>query len=316
MTNKHPKRPPSSYRAPKSNGAAAEVAPKPRGLLGGFLAPRPPGTSAMPKIPSSLLRGLVAVVSTPVLVIAVPAILLVEWVLMVALGFQGPFSVFASALALPPVGTGFDGGLATSLYGAQTGLIVLLLFVVTRAVVLSMLVAGIVQVLEEDRLTSAAVPQGLRIIPTSLAVGITDMFILTLSSILLQLLGGGIGLLLQIGALVAALYLFVFAPVMAVAEHRGMAESLGRSIRAARIPGSGNLAMAALYVVPAIASSVIPGVPGKLIGVDPTVGAWVFVILVNVAHLVFMATFAFRYLSITDEVPATPEPKARASHRR
>ena len=41
--------------------------------------------------------------------------------------------------------------------------------------------------------------------------------------------------------------------------------------------------------------------------VNPTVGAWVFVILANLMHLTFMATFAFRYLSISDGVPDAPE---------
>lgn len=316
MTNKNPKKAPGSYRAPASRTAEADAGPQRRGLFGGMLAPRRVGTSSMPRIPASLARGAVAVLSSPALLVAVPLILFVEWIVAVALGFQGPFSVFASALAVPPVGTGFDGGLATSLYGAQQGLVLLLGFVVLRAVLLSVLLAVIVQILDEDRVDVSAVPRGLRIVPTSLAVGILNMFILTVSSILVQILGGGIGLLLQIGALVGALYLFVFAPVMAVAEGRSMPESVARSIRAARIPGSGNLAMAAIYVIPAIAVTVLPGIPGKLIGVNPTVGAWVFVIVANVVQLIFMATFAFRYLSTTAEVPEAPEPRARGGRRR
>ena len=317
MTNKNPKKAPGPYRAPSSNGAAAaDGTPRRRGLLDGLFAPRVAGTSSMPKIPASLWRGTVAVLSTPATLVAVPLIILVEWAAAVALGFQGPFSVFASALALPPIGTGFDGGLATSLYGAQTGLFLLLGFVALRAVIMSVLTAVIVQVLDEDRATLDALPRGLRIIPTSLAVGIIDMFLLTLSSILVQILGGGIGLLLQIGVLVAGLYLFVFAPIMAVAEGRSMPESLARGIRAARMPGSGNLALAAIYVIPAIAITVVPGLPGKLIGVNPTVGAWVYVIAVNLIHLIFLATFAFRYLSVSDEVPEPPEPRQRRERRR
>ena len=317
MTNKNPKKGPGGYRAPSGNGAAAaEGAPRRRGLLDGLFAPRAVGVSSMPKIPASLWRGTVAVLSTPAIVVAVPLIVLMEWAAAVALGFQGPFSVFASALALPPIGTGFDGGLATSLYGAQTGLFLLLGFVALRAVIMSLLTAVIVQVLDEDRVTPDVIRRGLRIIPTSLAVGIIDMFLLTLSSILVQILGGGIGLLLQIGALVAGLYLFVFAPIMAVAEGRSMPESLARGIRAARMPGSGNLALAAIYVIPAIAITVVPGLPGKLIGVNPTVGAWLYVIVVNLIQLIFLATFAFRYLSVTDEVPEPPEPRQRRERRR
>jgi hypothetical protein len=307
VTNKNPKKPPKSYRAP-TNGSAAPTATKPRGLLGNFLAPRPPGTSSMPKIPASLLRGLVAVIGTPAIVIAVPLFLLLEWVIAIALGFQGPFSVFVSALALPPVGTGFDFGLSTSILGVQSGLLLGFAFVIFRAALLGVVLSALVQILDEDRLTWGSVPRGLRILPVSLAVGILEMLLLTVSSILTQVLGGGIGLLLQIGLLVVGLYLLVYAPVAAVAERRGLADSLGRSVRAARMPGSGNLAMVAVYVVPALAFSVIPGLPGKLIGVNPSMGAWVLVILLNLAHLVFLAAFAFRYLCISDEVP---EPRAR-----
>jgi hypothetical protein len=316
MTNKNPKRPPSTFRAPQSNGASADVTPQRRGLLGGLLTPRARVDTSMPKIPMSLWRGFIAVVSSPVLVLAVPLILLVEWVGAVAVGFQGPFSVMGSALALPPVGTVFDGGLATSVFGAQAGLIMLVAFVVLRALILSFLTAGVVQKLDEDRITGTAFRTGLRIIPTTLAVGITDMFILTISSILVTILGGAIGLLLQIGALVIALYLLVFAPVIAASEHRGMPESLGKAIRSGRMPGAGNLAFAALYAIPAIVISVIPGLPGKLVGVNPTVGAWAFVIVANLVQVVFLATFAFRYLSIADEVPEAPVRERPARKRR
>ncbi len=316
MTNKNPKRPPSTYRAPRSDDGSAEVAAPRRGLLGNLLAPRPRVATSMPKIPASFWRGLIAVVSTPALVVAVPLILLVEWAAVVALGFQGPFSVMGSALAVPPIGTVFDGGLATALFGAQAGLVMLVAFVIFRALILSFLTVAIVQKLDEDRVSAAVFRRGVRIIPTTLAVGITDMFILTISSIFVQILGGGIGLLLQIGALVAALYLLVFAPVIAASEHRGMPESLGKSIRAGRMPGAGNLAFAAIYVIPAIVISVVPGLPGKLVGVNPTVGAWAFAIVVNLVQVIFLAAFAFRYLSVAEEVPEAPVKERPARRRR
>ncbi len=316
MTNKNPKRPPGTYRAPRSDGGSAEVAAPRRGLLGNLLKPRPRVATSMPKIAASLWRGLIAVVSTPALVVAVPLILLAEWAAVVALGFQGPFSVMGSALAVPPIGTVFDGGLATALFGAQAGLVMLVAFVIFRALILSFLTVAVVQKLDEDGVSAAVFRRGVRIIPTTLAVGVTDMFILTISSIFVQILGGGIGLLLQIGALVAALYLLVFAPVIAASEHRGMPESLGKSIRAGRMPGAGNLAFAAIYVIPAIVISVVPGLPGKLIGVNPTVGAWAFAIVVNLVQVIFLAAFAFRYLSVAEEVPEAPVKERPARRRR
>jgi hypothetical protein len=86
-------------------------------------------------------------------------------------------------------------------------------------------------------------------------------------------------------------------------------------MRAARMPGVGNLGMAALYVIPAIAIIVAPGKPGNVIGVNPSVGAWALVLLVNVLHAAMLAAFAFRYLAVADEVPE-PVRRERSSGRR
>lgn len=315
MTNRNPKRPPGSYRAPSTNGSKEVAAPRRKGL-GGMLAQRPAVDTSMPKVPISLARGLVAVLSSPVLLVAVPVTILLEWLAVIALGFQGPFSVFANALAIPPIGTAFDGSVSTGLYGGQSGLIFIIGFVALRAVLMAILTVAVVQMLDDGRVGASAVMRGVRILPVTLAVGFMNMGILTLSSLLLQFIPGGIGLLLQLAGLVVGLYLFVFAPIMAAAEGRGMAESLSRGIRAARIPGAGNLLMASLYVIPSVAELVAPGKPGTLLGVNPTVGAWVFVLVTNLLHLAFLATFAFRYLSISEDVPDAPDPRARPQRRR
>ena len=138
------------------------------------------------------------------------------------------------------------------------------------------------------------------------------MALITFSSILLAFLGSGIGFLLQIATLVITVYLFVFAPIMAAAEGRSMPESLSRSIRAARMPGAGNLTIASLYTILSVVVLLVTGRPDHL-GVNPTAGEWVFVLIANLCQVVFLATFAFRYLSVTDEVPAAPEPKRRGA---
>jgi hypothetical protein len=314
VTNRNPKRPPGSYRAPSTNGSKEATTPRPRGLLGGLLGAREPVDTSMPKITASLARGFIAVLSSPVLLVAIPVAILLEWLVVIALGFQGPFSVFANALALPPVGTAFDGSVSTGIYGGQAGLLFIIAFVIFRAVVMAILTVAVVQILDDGRVSASAVTRGLRILPVTLAVGFMNMAILTISGVFLQL--GGIGLLLQMASLVVGVYLFVFAPVMAAAEGRGMAESLSRGLRAARIPGAGNLLMASLYIIPSVAELVAPGKPGTLLSVNPTVGAWVFVIVASVVHLAFLATFAFRYLSISDDVPDAPEPRSRARRRR
>jgi hypothetical protein len=261
----------------------------------------------MPRVRTALTRGVVTVLGSPALVVAPLLFLLLVWSVLIAAGYQGPFAPLANLLALPPIGTSLDASLATGLFGLQGGLYWIIAFLAVRAIVLALFTAAVVEALEDGRATRACVRRALRALPVTLAICIIGVGVLTLSSFFGPLLGPGFGILLQVGALVVGVYLFTFAPIIAVDESRTMPESLGRSIRAARLPGTGNLTLAALYVVPSIAVIVSPGTPGNLIGVNPTIGAWVFVLPINLLHVALLATFAFRYLSVAHEVPEPPE---------
>ncbi len=317
MTNKRkrktrPAPPPSGYRDPKP----AAPAPK-RGILDSVFAPRVPGATSMPRVRTALTRGVVTVLGSPALVIAPILYVLVVWLVLIAAGYQGPFAPLANLLALPPIGTSLDATLATNLFGLQGGLFGIIIFLVARAIALALLTAAVVEALEDGVVTRACLRRGLRVLPVTFAICIIGVGILTVSSFFGPLLGPGFGILLQVGALVIGLYLFVFAPVIAVDEGRAMPDSLARSIRAARIPGTGNLTLAALYVVPSIAVIVAPGEPGSLMGVNPSIAAWVFVLVIDLLHVILLATFAFRYLSVAHEVPEVPvRPPASAGRGR
>lgn len=294
---------PSGYRDPKPAAAPARR----RGILDSMFAPRVPGATSMPRVRTAITRGVVTVLGSPALAIAPALYLLLVWLVLIAAGYQGPFAPLANLLALPPIGTSLDATLATSLFGLQGGLFGILAFLAVRAVALALLTAAVVEALEDGRVTRASLGRALRALPVTFATCVIGVGILTLSSFFGPLLGPGFGILLQVGALVIGLYLFTFAPIIAVDEGRTMPECLTRSIRAARLPGAGNLMLAALYVVPSIAVIVAPGKPGNLIGVNPPVGAWVFAVVVNILHVALLATFAFRYLSVAHEVPEPPE---------
>jgi hypothetical protein len=294
---------PSGYRDPKPAAAPARK----RGILDSMFAPRVPGSTSMPRVRASLTRGVVTVLGSPALVVAPMLYLLLAWSVLIATGYQGPFAPLANLLALPPIGTVIDASLATSLFGFQAGLYWIVAFVAVRAIGLALFTAAVVESLEDGRVTRACLGRGLRALPVTFAACIIGIGIFTLSSFFGPLLGPGLGILLQVGALVVGTYLFTFAPIIAVDERRSVPVSLTRSIRAARIPGAGNLALAALYVVPSIAVIVGPGEPGSLIGVNPPTGAWVFAILINLLHMALLATFAFRYLSVAHEVPEPPQ---------
>jgi hypothetical protein len=315
MSNRKKKRPPqrpSGYRDPKPAPAPARK----RGLLDSVFAPRVPGSSSMPRIRTAITRGVVTVLGSPVLVVAPVAYVLGVWLLLVAAGYQGPFAPLANLLALPPIGTSLDATFATSLFGLRGGLYGILVFLAVRAIMLALTTAAIVQSLEDGRVGRGSLRRAIRALPVTFAICIVAVGVLTLSSVFGQLIGPGFGILLQVGSLVVGLYLLVFAPVIAIDEGRSMPDSLAKSFRAARIPGVGNLSLAALYVVPSIALIVVPGKPGNLMGVNPPVEAWIFVLLINLLHLVLVAAFAFRYLSIAHEVPDPPARPAPSRGRR
>jgi hypothetical protein len=311
MTNRRKKRGPrpAGYRNPP-----AAAAPPRRSFLDSLFAPRL-GDSDMPRIRTSVTRGVVTVAGSPILVIAPVLYLLLLWFVMIALGFQGPFAIFASALALPPIGTAFDSTVAPSIFGVQGAIFGIVGFLLARGVVLALLTAAVVEALDTGAVTRRSLGVAVRTLPVAMATSILGVAVLTIATFFGPLLGPGFGILVQVGGLVLGIYLFAYAPVIAAEEGRSMPDSLGRSARAARIPGTGALAMATLYVIPMIAVIVAPGKPGNLIAVNPTVGAWVFVLLVNFLHLAVLAAFAFRYLAIADDVPESA-PRGRAGAAR
>ncbi len=111
---KKKRRPAGSYRAP-----AAAPPPK-RGMLDSLFS-RPTGVSPMPKIRTTFARGLTTVLGAPVLVIAVPVVLLAEWAILLAFGFQGPFSLLSAVFGVPPISTYADVILSSSAFAPASG---------------------------------------------------------------------------------------------------------------------------------------------------------------------------------------------------
>jgi hypothetical protein len=315
MTNKNKKRS-SGFREhpPKvtPHQETAGSAPR-RGLLDGLLSPRYADTS-MPKKSTSLGRGVIATVSSPGLLGLTIGVVLMAWLCAVALGFQGPFSVMASLLALPPIGTSFDIAMTSRLF-VGSGLIGIFVLILVRSVLLGLFASFVVDALQETRADRWTFVRGLRILPVTLAANMLALGITMVGTILSGFLGAGLGLLAAIAAFAAGVYFLCFAPVIAIAEGRRMADALGRSARAARMPGTTNLTLAGMYAIASIAVFVASS-RGPL-GVNPSPVGWALVLLANVLHVVLLATLAFRYLSIADDVPDAPTAKAgRAGTRR
>ncbi len=310
MTNRDRKgnRGPSGYR-----DRAPAPAPQRRGFLDNLLTPRVPGATSMPRIRTAFVRGVVTVMGAPALVIAPIVYVLVVWLALVAFGYQGAFSPLANLLALPPIGTSLDATLATSIFGLKGGIFGMFAFLAVRAAALAFLTAAAVAMLDEGRVTAARLRRGLRALPVMFATCVIGVAILYFGSFFAQLLGPGFGILIQIGSVIFGVYLFVFAPILAVDQARPMPDALARSARAARMPGTGNLSLATLYVLPSLVVIFVRAVPGGLIGANPTIAAWVYVLGLNLLHMAMLTTFAFRYLSIAHEVPEAPARASRAA---
>jgi hypothetical protein len=310
MTKKNKKRP-SGYRErngsnpsqtrPKNPAPAART-----GVLGNLMSPRP-RDSRMPKKSTSLGRGVMTAASSPAVVVATMAAVIGGWLIFLALGFQGPFSGMASFLALPPIGVTFDTSVAARVPGISLALLLLGLLVL-RAVLSAILSSLVYDALTQVRADRWSLVRAARIIPVTLAVNTFSLMIAFVSPYF-GILGAGPGSLANIAAQIAGVYFFAFAPVIALSEERGMADSIAKSFRAARMQGTTNLTFAAVYGVGMIA--VLFGSSAGKLGVNPSLEGWAAVLFINFIQVGVMGAFAYRYLSVADYVPEPAAPAAR-----
>lgn len=311
MTNKNKKpRDVSGYRAPASL-AEPSRAPR-RGLLDQFLGgSRSPAAASMPKLRTSLARGILLAASTPVLIVGLPFLLLAEWVVLIALGFQGPFTLLNGSLALPPVGTLIDLIASGTVFtgGGPLSFAAILVVLLLRAALLALVATVAVERLRTGEVTWWSARRALRVIPSTLAVGVVSLTVLIVGNVGSAMLGAGFGLLAFFGAMVFGLYFTAFVPAIAADEDRSMPETLRRAFSAARMPGAGNLTLAALYILPAWALFLAP-LPGSALGLSPEPVAWAVTTLINIVYVGVSAMMVFRYLSIAPFV-AEPAPRSR-----
>jgi hypothetical protein len=316
MSKKRRKR--SGYRPPaaaqpqvRRSDAAAEPPAVPRFL--GWLA-KPAAGSPWPTIPRALARGFVTVGSSPPLLLTGFVLLLLMWVGLVALGLEGPAGRLVNMLALPPVSTYSDALNGVTIYGlGPQGLIAASVFLLFRSVVLALLTGMTVALLEGDGSVVRGLFAGLRAIPVAIAVNLLTLSLMITSSLVLPLLGAGLGFLGSVLTLVAALFLFVFAPVIAVREPgRPFPDAIRRGARAAMMPGSRHLLMCLGYIFLTLPILVMAAPGGALLGVNPTLAMWAYALVCTFVHLSFLAAFAYRLMAVEDEIP---EPQARSRRR-
>lgn len=278
-----------------------------------------PPMDSMPPIRTSFTRGLAGTWSSPVIVGGTVVWLLVEWLILVALGYPGPFALLAHIAAPAPLSTPTDLSISIGILGLGTGLpLVFITAGLVHALVHSIVVGLAVETVETGGASRWGAIRGLRAFPVSFAIHAFGVAVYIMSGLVGGIGGGQFAVLLEVAIFVVAVWIFASAPVIAVTEGRGIRDSLGRSLRAARLPGSGNLTFAMLYTVPWFATffaTSIGSVPGSGLDVNPPYSAWIFVVVVSLLHTAIIAAFAMRYLAIADEVPDAPVRSAPARSR-
>ena len=295
------------YRAP----ATARDEPR-RGLLGSFLQPRPAVASPMPKGWLSYVRGLGVAFSSPILVGLVPAVVLVEWLVLLALGSQGPFTFLAGAFQWPGPGTFVDtlvsAAVAPSAGGALAVVFVLLL---VRSALLAFVTTVAVERLRTGSSSTWALRRALHVLPVMITANMMGLALYLIGSILGQVLQQiGIGFLLFVGGIAATVYLTAYAPAIAADEEHRMPAAMQRGIRTSRMPASGTLMVAVAYTIAMFAID-LAYLPSAGLRVTPSIAQWAGVIAIGYLNVAVAAMFAFRYLSVASVVPEPAPPQRR-----
>ena len=316
MSGNKKKRRRTDYRAPGtgpeeagSSRPAPTRARAPGGILGSLFRGAP-GDSPYPKLRSSFERAVLAVCSSPAIMVSIAVLVFALRLFLVLLGVPARGSVFAAVLALPPVGTVLDLQAAGTIFGDATGFVIAPAFLLVRSVVLAVLTGMIVESLRTRRVSARGALGGLRALPPIFGVGVIQLGSVFMGSLIIGFTG--LGLLGVVLVLVAILFAFGYAPAISVREPRGLQWVARKSIRAARIPGSQNVFLALIYTILAlvILPVLIPG--GQEIAVNPGVATWISILLVNLFHVVFLAVYSHRYLYAEADIPDPPEPRRRS----
>jgi len=307
LTKKKRRRPSTTARGPQTRAAAPPkpAEPQRRGFAG-FLF-RPPGPSIFPPFFASLGQGLLAVATTPVLLVAPFVLMLVVWLVLLALGLEASPGRLLNAISLAPVSVQFDAGTGIALHGTTWAFLVFVNgAMLVRAVIVSALAGVTVDRFEGGAGSMWAVVRGLRAFPSVLAMHIASFGLITLGNIVFLGVLGALGNYLAIFLLLAMIAVFSFVPIVAVREGRSAAATFRRAYRAARSP-SGHLPLVILYffLLPIIGGTFPPG--GSDITSNPSFSLWVYLLFGTYLQIAFMATFAYRWIVAEPEVPEVPK---------
>lgn len=279
----------------------------------GQVGRRPP--SLQPPVAVSFARGISAVGRSPLLLVITFLAVLGLW-----LGFSG-YGVVTSAapqamvllISLPPIHTLLDIEFLARGRTVAAGQVVAFSvgLVLVRAVLMSVWASVI---LDSFRTPTEPVEirSSLRRAVRSLVpmTGI-ELGFLMLATVAIFLVTGFLGTLGVIAALVAGLYFFSYAPVIAVAEGVGTVRAAQLSMKAARVPGPQHMLLISSYLALTLFVAVVtPG--SRVAAATPSVAVWAFALFVGFLHVGVLGAFVYRWLLIRDHaLAAAAEPRGR-----
>jgi len=266
-----------------------------------------------PPLAVSVARGLTTVGASAVLLASVFLAVLFLWLGFTAYGVglgASPVGM-VQFLSLPPLHSLVD---VQSLVGGRAGTPALLVFGAGLLAFRALMTSFWVSVAREHLVTEPdGRPGGGSVVRRALK-GFSSVLVIELGYLAVPLvmlgainvvLGPQISGLAFIGWLMAGLYLFLFAEVIAVSEGVGVREAVQLSVRTARVPGREHalliFAYFLLYIFLTIATP-----SASVIEATPRTAVWVYVLIVSFLHVSVLAAVTFRWLVMGDAVKELP----------
>jgi hypothetical protein len=276
----------------------------PRGP-GGRMTDSLRSASPFPPFFRSLAEGGLALAGHLAPLLATLAFVPLYWIVLLAMGLDHFPTGMAAALAFPPISALADFGFGQLVVGVNwTTLVVAAVAALARGAVFALIAGMVAEAVEFRQVTLVGVLRGVRATPT-IAVLHLALLIGLLSLQLFLVALGQIGQLLYSLVLAGGVYLLAFAPAVAVREQGRLREVIRRSVRAAILPGSRHLVMALVYFL-ATLGLFLSMTPTGVFTVNPSWGAWAYVLAGSLFHGLFLATFTYRWIAVEDTVSHAP----------
>lgn len=277
--------------------------------------PRPP--SLQPPVAVSFARGVSAVGRSPLLLVITFLAILGLW-----LGFSG-YGVVTSAapqalvllVSLPPIHTLLDIEFLARgrTVGAGQVVAVSVGLVLIRAALTSLWASLILESFRTETGPGDRRSSLRRAVRSLVPMTGIELGFLMLATAAIFLVTGFLGTLGVIAALVAGLYFFSYAPVIAVAEGVGTVKAAQLSIKAARVPGPQHMLLITTYLALTLFVAVVtPG--SRVAAATPSVTVWAFALFVGFLHVSVLGAFMYRWLLIRDHALAAAS-EARGTQR-